>query len=145
MRVSEYEMVGSAPWIRDCHRCWWQKTFLRSMLPPCLTLFLVYTYFFEETINHYIILKLKPHLRENVTYWYYIILVDAEIIESARDFNTAQLRYITSIFEDTSDYIFNIYGKVINTRRLRSLLRNLVCVMRMSCNLRSLLPMITLL
>ena len=63
----------------------------------------------EETLNHLNSLKLKINLGENVTYWFNIILVDVEWLESDWAFKTENLGYITGIFEDNSDQRFRIW------------------------------------
>ena len=63
----------------------------------------------EETLTHLNNLKLKSYLGENVTDCCEEILVDAERLESDRDFNTEHLGYITHIFEDTSDSRFPLW------------------------------------
>ena len=64
----------------------------------------------EETLNHMKILKLKIYPVENVTDCCVAILVDAERLESAGDFNPEHLGYITRIFEDTSDSRFYLWA-----------------------------------
>ena len=56
-------------------------------------------------------LKLKSYTGDNVTCLCAEVLVDAEIIDSSRDFNPDHLGYIIRIFEDASDprlYIWEI-------------------------------------
>ena len=55
-------------------------------------------------------LKLKSYPGENVTDCCASILVDAERLESAGDFNPEHLGYITRIFEDTSDSRFRLWA-----------------------------------
>ena len=54
-------------------------------------------------------LKLKSYPGENVTDFCAEILVDAECLESARDFKPEHLGYITRIFEDTPDSRFRLW------------------------------------
>ena len=62
----------------------------------------------EETLNHIKSLKLKSYPGENVTDCCAEILVYAERLESAGVFKPEHLRYITHIFEDTSDSRFRL-------------------------------------
>ena len=64
----------------------------------------------EETLNHMKSLKLKIYPGENVADFCAEILVDAERLESAGDFNPEHLGYITRIFEDTSDSRFRLWA-----------------------------------
>ena len=59
----------------------------------------------EETLNHMKSLKIKSYPGENVTDWCSEILVDAERLENAGAFKPENLGYITSIFEDTYEFI----------------------------------------
>ena len=79
----------------------------------------------EKTLYHLRILKLKDHLVDNVVYLSAEILVYTENLESIGSFNPKHLIHITRIFENTSDI-----------RLLRSLLRNSLCVIRMSYDLQ---------
>ena len=63
----------------------------------------------EETLNHLKSLKIKSYLVDNVACFWAIILVDAEHLESARDFIPGNLGYITCIFEDNLDDIFCLW------------------------------------
>ena len=64
----------------------------------------------EETLNHMKSLKLKSYPGGDVTDCCAAILVGAERLESAGDFNPEHLGYITRIFEDTYDSIFRLWG-----------------------------------
>ena len=55
-------------------------------------------------------LKLKIFPGENVTDCCSESLVDAERLESDRALKTNHLRYLTIIFEDTSDYRFPVWA-----------------------------------
>ena len=63
-----------------------------------------------QTLNHIKSLKLKDHPGENVTDFCDAILVDAERLESAGSFNPKHIGYIIHIFEDTSDYKFELWA-----------------------------------
>ena len=63
----------------------------------------------EETLTHMQSLKLKSYPGENITYFCAAILVDAERLESAGDFNPEHLGYIDRIFEDTSESRFRLW------------------------------------
>ena len=89
----------------------------------------------EKTIIHLKSIKVKIYSVENVKDCCDLILVDADHLDSSRDFNSKYFGYITNIFEDTSDSRF-FFGKLISTRRLQSLLINVVCVTRVLCKLR---------
>ena len=52
----------------------------------------------EETLTNMKMIKLKSYLGENVTYLCTQILVDAEHLDSAGDFNPDYLGIITHIF-----------------------------------------------
>ena len=54
-------------------------------------------------------LKLNNYPGENVTYCCAAILVDAELLVSSWAFKPEHLRYITRIFEDTSDSRFRLW------------------------------------
>ena len=54
--------------------------------------------YLEETLTHMKMIKLKSYLGENVTYLCTQILVDAEHLDSAGDFNPDYLGIITHIF-----------------------------------------------
>ena len=62
-----------------------------------------------ETLNHMKSLKLKIYPGENVTDCCAAIFMDAERLESARDFKPEHLGYITRIFEHTSDSRFCLW------------------------------------
>ena len=55
-------------------------------------------------------LKLKSYPGENVTDCCAAILVDAERLDSSGAFKPKHLRYITRIFEDTSDSRFRLWA-----------------------------------
>ena len=63
----------------------------------------------EETLNHMKSLKLKSYPGENVTDGCAAILVDAERLDSAGDFNPEHLGYTTCIFKDNSDSRFRLW------------------------------------
>ena len=63
----------------------------------------------EDTLTHMKSLKLKSYPGENVTDFCAAILADADRLESARDFKTERLGYITCIFEDTYDSRFRLW------------------------------------
>ena len=83
-----------------------------------------------ENLNHMKSLKPKYHPGENVTDWRNAILVYSERLENAGAFNPEYLGYIIHIFEDTYGSRFHIW-ETQKYRRLRSLLRNFVCVANM--------------
>ena len=62
----------------------------------------------EENLNHLKCLKLKDHLVVDLVEVRAEILVDAECLDSAGDFNPEHLGYITHIFENISDHILHI-------------------------------------
>ena len=62
-----------------------------------------------ETMNHLKSLKLKCRPGDTVEDWCSTILVGAERLESLVDFNTNHLVYITHIFENSFDPIFNLW------------------------------------
>ena len=55
-------------------------------------------------------LKLKSYPGENIKYLCTIILIDAELLESAVAFNPEQLGHITRIFEDTPSSRFRLWA-----------------------------------
>ena len=63
----------------------------------------------EETLTHMKSLKLKSYPGENITDICAAILIDAERLESARDFNPERLGYISRIFEDNSESKFCLW------------------------------------
>ena len=71
----------------------------------------IYGYYdtLQETLNHMNILKLKSYPWDNVTDCCAEILVDDELLESARAFKPEHLGYITRTFQDTSDSRFRIW------------------------------------
>ena len=76
-----------------------------------MTTILSYFYhYWGETPNHLKSLKLKFHPGENVADCCATILVYAERLESYILFKPDNLVYITSIFEDISDYILHIWA-----------------------------------
>ena len=58
--------------------------------------------------NHIKSLKLNSYQGGNVAYCCAAILVDSELLESARSFKPEHLGCITHIFEDTSDSRFRL-------------------------------------
>ena len=55
-------------------------------------------------------IKLKSYPRESVIDCCAAILDEDDCLESAGDFNTEHLGYITHIFEDTSDSRFRLWA-----------------------------------
>ena len=81
----------------------------------------------EETINYMKSIKLKSYLGEKVTDFCAAILVDAERLESAGAFKPEYLRYITCIFEDTSDSRFLLWY-IHNYKEVKEFIKKLhVC------------------
>ena len=69
-----------------------------------ITTFISFIYdYSEDNLTHLKSLKLKSYPWGNVTDLCAAILVDADHVESSRDFKPEYLGYITLIFEDTSD------------------------------------------
>ena len=56
----------------------------------------------EDTLSHFKSLKLKSYAGQDVVYWCDSILLDAEHLESDRDFKLNHFNYSTHIFEYTS-------------------------------------------
>ena len=81
-----------------------------EVLVATMTTFLSDSYdALEGTLTHIKSLKLKSYPGENVTDCCAEILVYAERLESAGDFNPEHLGYINRIFEDTSDSRFRLW------------------------------------
>ena len=55
-------------------------------------------------------LKLKSCIGENIIYFCAAILVDSELLDSARSFKPVHLGYTTCIFQDTSDSRFCLWA-----------------------------------
>ena len=64
----------------------------------------------EDNLTHTKSLKLKSYPGDNVTYFCAAILVDAELLDSAKAFKYEHLGYTTRIFEDKSDSRFRIWA-----------------------------------
>ena len=67
-------------------------------------------YSLVDTLNHTESLKLKDCPGGDVSDCYDAILINVEILESARAFNPEHLGYIICIFEDTSDSRFRLWA-----------------------------------
>ena len=65
---------------------------------------------FEETLTHMKSLKLKICPGDNVTDFCASILVDAQRLDSSRDYKPDHLGYTTRMFEDTSDSRFRLWA-----------------------------------
>ena len=63
----------------------------------------------ENNLYYLKSLKLKDHMGDIVAYCCAAILVDDERCERDVYFNPRHLRYVTYIFENTSDPIFHIW------------------------------------
>ena len=96
-----------------------------------------------KNLNHLKSLKPKDYPGENDADFCDVILVDAERLEGARDYNTKHLGYIVCIFADNFDSIFHLWAAQ-NYKYVMELLRNSVCVTKISCDLMISLPMVTL-
>ena len=62
-----------------------------------------------DTLNQLKSLKLKDNQGGYAADWYDAILVNVDILESARSFKPEHLGYIIRIFENTSDSRFHIW------------------------------------
>ena len=63
----------------------------------------------EETPTHVNSLKPKMYPGENVTDWWYAILVDSGRLEGYGVFQHEHLEYTTHVFEDTRDSRFRLW------------------------------------
>ena len=105
------------------------------------TVILYYYDYLGDTLNHLKCLKLRDRPWENVAYLCAEVLVYYDQFDSDGIFKTNPFGYITCIFERILIILYYIYEKLRNIRRLRSLLRNLMCVTRITCDLSRSLPM----
>ena len=69
-----------------------------------------YYYSLVDTLNHTNNLKLKDHSGRDAVYCYDAIVVNMESLESDEAFKPKHLGYIIHMFENTSNYIFQIWA-----------------------------------
>ena len=117
----------------------WQQLGLRSRLPPLLPLFTIPMMLWKTLWTTWIVLNswfIQVRISQIyvLKYWYMLSALIAmdTLIPSTLAISLEYLRIIL--------ILHSVSGRSISTMRLRILLRKLLCVMRISCNPKRLLP-----